>query len=56
MFENGTPHMLWEYQYYGSPSYPNIMSCTYIGFDGVISFPSNECPFIDFLKASSHAV
>ncbi len=50
IFEHGTPHMLWEYQYYGSPSYPNITSCTYISFNGVISFPANECPFIDFMK------
>lgn len=50
MFGHGTPHMLWEYQYYGSLSHPNITSCTYIGFGGVISFPSNECPFIDFMK------
>lgn len=50
IFEQGTPHMLWEYQYYGSPSHPNITSCTYIGFNGVISFSANECPFIDFFS------
>lgn len=50
IFEHGTPHMLWEYQYYGSSSHPNIISCTYIGFNGATSFPANECPFIDFMK------
>lgn len=50
MVEHGTPHMLWEYEYYGSPGHPNITSCTYIGFNGVISFPAHECPLIDFMK------
>lgn len=50
MLEHGTPHILWEYEYYGSPDNPHITSCTYIGYNGARSFSENECPFIDFMK------
>ena len=46
----GMPYMLWEYTYFGSKEHPHITSCTYIGYDGVRSFPENKCPFIDFMK------
>lgn len=50
IYLHGMPYMLWEYKYYGSKEYPHITSCTYIGYDGALSFPANECPFIDFMK------
>lgn len=50
MLEHGTPHILWEYEYYGSTEYPRITSCTYIGFEGTRTFPASECPFIDFFS------
>ncbi len=53
IYVNGMPYMLWEYRYRGSKEYPVITSCTYVGYDGMRSFPANECPFIDFLKSNT---
>tara|TARA_R110001592_G_scaffold16881_1_gene71330 strand:- start:4351 stop:4566 length:216 start_codon:yes stop_codon:yes gene_type:complete len=49
IYANGTPHILWEYEYYGSREHPRITSCTYFGIYGMHSFSANECPFIDFI-------
>ena len=50
IYAYGMPHMLWEYEYYGSKEHPHITSCTYIGIYGMRTFSENTCPFIKFLK------
>lgn len=49
MLEHGTPHILWEYQYYGSPDDPQYVSCTYWGVYGINRIYVNECTFLKFL-------
>ncbi len=49
MLEHGTPHILWEYEYYGSPDDPQYISCTYWGFNGIQKFVETECVIIEFI-------
>lgn len=50
MFEHGTPHILWEYEYYGSPDDPQYVSCTYWGMGGIKKLNFIECSFIKFIR------
>ncbi len=50
IYKYGMPHMLWEYEYYGSKEHPHITSCTYIGIYGARTFPTSECSIIKFME------
>ena len=52
IYQYGIPHMLWEYEYYGSKEHPHITSCTYIGIYGAHTFPAEKCPIIQLMKPS----
>ena len=47
----GTPHLRFKYQYTGSRSHPDYLSCQYIGLHPVRLQPSNgKCPLIAMFK------
>ncbi len=50
MLEHGTPHILWEYEYYGSPDDPRYVSCTYWGMYRLKKVQAQECMIITFMK------
>lgn len=50
IFEHGTPHILWEYQYYGSSENPQYVSCTYWGIYEAKIVSINACPIFLFTK------
>ncbi len=52
MLEHGTPHILWEYEYYGSRDNPYYTSCTYLGLFGPEKTNGGStCPFIKFQRS-----
>lgn len=52
MLDHGTPHVLWEYEYYGSRDYPHYTSCTYLGLYGPEKTNGGSgCPLIKFLES-----
>lgn len=50
ILQYGTPHILWEYEYYGSETHKHIISCEYYGWQGLQQITSAECPFIIFIS------
>ncbi len=46
---HGTPHVLWEYEYYGPEEHRTIISCEYYGWQGLHKISSAECPLIKFI-------
>lgn len=49
MLEHGTPHILWEYEYYGSHDNPQYVSCTYWNLYGMRKIEANTCLIIEFI-------
>lgn len=50
MLEHGTPHILWEYEYYGSADDPQYVSCTYWGVYGQQKIEFTNCRIIFLIK------
>lgn len=50
ILEHGTPHILWEYEYYGSPDNPQYVSCTYWGLNGFQKIKTEKCLIITIIK------
>lgn len=57
ILEHGTPHILWEYEYYGSRDNPYYTSCTYLGLYGPAKTNGgSNCPLIAFLGSKTAKV
>lgn len=50
MYQNGTPHILWRYEYYGDLDDPHFVSCTYLGVYGLRKIELDNCVVINVFR------